>query len=176
MDKNKILSEIESRMKRLESEYKALAEAHSLIAKTYLKPAVKTINLSSLVKMAEKSANSLIKESTKAAIQKNQARGNDLPKRKRSSNGFSKKVMEFFKASGKFQTTAAIANKFRSAYPEKNEMELNRYLAVILSQLKSKKMLVSYSPENKGQTGRLLMWGLPEWLNNNKPKTPNAKK
>jgi hypothetical protein len=46
----------------------------------------------------------------------------------------------------------------------------------VLSQQKAKGNLTSYSPEDKGQTGRLLMWGLPEWMDGKKPKPAFVKK
>jgi hypothetical protein len=163
MDKNRILGEIETRMKQIEAEYKSLAEAHVMVSKTYQKPALKPLNLKNMIKLAGKTG----------ALSKRERIGT---KRHRSSNGFSKNVVEHFHHIGKFQTTAAIAAKFKNSYPGKSEVDLTKYLAVVLSQLKSKGLLSSYSPDNKGQTGRLLMWGLPEWMDGSKPKTSFVKK
>jgi hypothetical protein len=170
MDRNKILSEIESRMKQIETEYQALAEAHLVVSKTYQKKPIKPLNLKSLVKLAGQTSKNA--KPAKKASKTTKSPG----KRHRSSNGFSKNVVAFFKGAGKFQATAAIATKFKSSYPNKSEVELTRYIAVVLSQLKSKGLLASYSPENKGQTGRLLMWGLPEWMDGQKPKSSFVKK
>jgi hypothetical protein len=170
MEKNKILSQIEARLKSLEAEFKALTEAQSMLKKADAKS--KALDTKSLVKLAQKSAKSNKSSATTSRINKLGSRG----RRKRSSNGFSKKVIEFFKASGKFLPTSTIATKFKSSYPDKSEVDLTKYLAVILSQQKAKGQLVSYSPDNKGQTGRLLMWGLPEWMNGKKPKPEFIKK
>jgi hypothetical protein len=163
MDKNRILGEIETRMKKIEAEYKTLAEAHVMVSKTYQKPALKPLNLKNIIKQAGKPG--MLSKRDRVPT-----------KRHRSSNGFSKNVVEHFHNVGKFQTTAAIATKFKNSYPGKSEVDLTKYLAVVLSQLKSKGLLSSYSPDNKGQTGRLLMWGLPEWMDGTKPKSNFVKK
>lgn len=170
MDKNKILNQIQARLKSLEAEYKALSEAKILL--TQNKTSDKALNTKSLVKLAEQSAKAKLTGKGTAGIK---AIGTSN-RRKRSSNGFSKKVVQFFQSSGKFLPTSVIAAKFKSSYPEKNEVELSKYLAVVLSQQKAKGNLTSYSPEDKGQTGRLLMWGLPEWMDGKKPKPAFVKK
>ncbi|MEN9640514.1 MAG: hypothetical protein RLZZ262_2383 [Bacteroidota bacterium] len=169
MEKNKILSQIEARLKSLEAEHKALIQAQSLLKQAESKS--KALDSKNLLKLAQKSAKSYT-SSANTSNSKLGSRG----RRKRSSNGFSKKVIEFFNASGKFLPTSTIATKFKSSYPDKSEVDLTKYLAVILSQQKAKGQLVSYSPDNKGQTGRLLMWGLPEWMNGKKPKPEFIKK
>lgn len=170
MDKKQILNQIQSRLKSLEAEYKALAEAQALLLQSGTK--TKNLETKNLIKLAEKNAKSKLTGKGSANIKSIGQSG----RRKRSSNGFSKKVVAFFQSTGKFLPTSAIAAKFKSSYPDKNDVELTKYLAVILSQQKSKGQLVSFSPEDKGQTGRLLMWGLPEWMDGKKPKPAFVKK
>ncbi|MBX7050853.1 MAG: hypothetical protein K1X54_02345 [Flavobacteriales bacterium] len=185
MAKANYLGQIRKRMDSLRKEYSALTEAYTLLSSASGTRGRKAAipSLEALVSVASVTNGRKAGKKTKGtgkrgrpALKPKAAKSVGRPSGKRRRNGnISTKIVDIVTKNNRFTTNSVITDKLVSLYPGKDRAELGKYISVILANMKARKELVVLTTDAQGKKMRSGLWGLPSWVEGNKPKATYLK-
>lgn len=95
-------------------------------------------------------------------------------KRNRVPN-LSGKIVELIKDSKKFVSNSHITDQLLALYPGKDRGYMGKYISVILSNMRVKKVLGNVTADAKGTRLPSALWGLSEWFDGKAPRAEYMK-
>lgn len=180
MAKANYLGQIRQRMESLRKEYGALSEAYSLLSSATgtrgRKAAIPSLDalVAATSEPVSRKAGKKVKGTGKRgrpALKSKAVKSVGRPSGKRRRNGnVSSKIVDIVAKNNRFTTNSVITDKLVPLYPGKDRADLGKYISVILANMKSRKELVVLTTDAQGKKMRSGLWGLPSWMDGNKPK------